>query len=205
MHASNSLFQTCFACKESKRLDRNIHHFQVVTLPAQYVFIKQPLSQLKYSFKVCEPRQCQLSYSINRSISKYRYSLKPLNTGLELFWILMSTASRWSVARSAAPLVGVYNHSPLWSCSLPGSRQGSFCVGPKGCSSSRCKCDCRPQWRDWPPGGCWVAARRCSSAVCPGPAPHRGTRAVGNTPEAPTPSSLSSLSPHQRLPDMYWT
>lgn len=78
MHASNSLFQICFVCRESKRLDINIHHFQVVTLPAQYVFIQQHHSQHKYSFRGCEPRQCQLSYRVNHYISKYRYPLTTL-------------------------------------------------------------------------------------------------------------------------------
>lgn len=101
MHASNSLFQTCFVCKESKCSDINIHHFQVVTLPAQYVFIQQPISQHKYSFKACELRQSQLSYSVNHSICKYRYSLTTLTTGAALFWTLLSTAFWLSVDISA--------------------------------------------------------------------------------------------------------
>ena len=175
MHAHNSLFHTCFVCKESKQWDINIHTFQVVTLPAINVFIQQPFSQHKYCFKGFEPRQCQLSYSVNHSITTYRYSLTPLITGSHLLWKLMPTATWWSIARSAVPLVQVCYHSPLWSCSWPGSRQDSFCAGPKGCSSSHCMCDCRPRWRGWPLAGCWVAARLCSSVVCLGPVPHHGT------------------------------
>lgn len=70
----------------------NIHNFQVVSLPAQCVSIQQPLSQHKYSFKGYELRQCQLSYSVNHIISKYRYSLTLLTTGAELLGILMYTA-----------------------------------------------------------------------------------------------------------------
>ena len=67
---------------------------------------KKPFHSSKYSFKGCELRQCQLSHSVNRSISKYRSSLTPLTTSSELFSTLKSRASPWSVARPAAPLVG---------------------------------------------------------------------------------------------------